>query len=96
MSGNNILAGDSDKCKRRLEVMETPEWADGKIWTTVTITKGALIQPDSYLAFEWKPEQLLLERFRGTRDMRWLPEFQRFGRIYCMPAPVSLLFFQKN
>ena len=97
MSGNNVLfsTGDVQKCKRRLEVTETPEWANEATWTTVTISMGSPNQQNSYIAFEWKPGQLLLERRRGQRDALWLPEFQRFGRIYCINAPVSFILHDR-
>jgi hypothetical protein len=94
MVGNNILftKENSYKCKRLLSTSDWQIDQIGKIWKTLTMTMGSVNQ-DSYIAFEWKPDQSLLERFRGTRDIRQIPEIQKFGRIFFIPGIITTVLF---
>ncbi|MDR2172304.1 MAG: hypothetical protein LBP59_19340 [Planctomycetaceae bacterium] len=93
--GNNMYAAkeDANKYKRFLSVTE---WQPqlGMKWNTITITMGS-VNKDSYIAFEYKPTQRLLERFRGTRNIRSIPEVQRFGRIFLMVEIFSSILVHK-
>ncbi|GHT25933.1 hypothetical protein FACS18942_02230 [Planctomycetales bacterium] len=97
MLGNNLhcLQGKPKECVRLLEERTMQITPEKFSWHSFTLVKGYINQDDVYTAFVWKPEQLLLERFRGTRDIRSVPEFQEFGRFQVLSSIFHSILLKK-
>jgi hypothetical protein len=92
MVGNNMYATKTDeyKCKRFMSVSEVIPGLGQ--WETTTIAMGS-VNLDSYVAFE--SNNSLISRFRGSRDVRSIPEVQQFGRIPFLPGVLDFTVLQK-